>query len=299
MYDWNDLRHFLALMRAGSTLGAARGLRVNQTTVARRIEALERALGVPLFERHSGGYRPTARAHALLQAAEAVEDAALALDQRAGSWRREISGTLRVTATEAVGGRIIAPLIAELRQTHPGLTVELLAEDRRADLARGEADAAIRIGSPPDQDGLVARRLPDSVWGLYCSADYARRHGMPESLPALAAHSLVLGGGALADHAAQARLAALAPAAAVAARVGSIPGLVATVRSGAGIGALPCLLASEAPELRRCLAAAFAPGAPMWLIHHQSRRALPELRVFLDAAARHFEARRGVLAGSG
>lgn len=289
MYDWNDLRFFLAVVRAGTTLGAARELGVGQTTVARRISALERSLGVVLFERRTDGYRPTQGAQALVTDAEDVERGAISLASKAASRQRAITGIVRLTSTEAVGNLVLAPMIAELQRNHPGLLIELISDDRKLDLSRGEADGAIRIGSRPDQEGLVIRRLPDSVWSLYCSGGYAAAHGVPTAITDLEAHPIVLGAGGKSNNPALLWLRALAPDAHVAARVSSIDNLIATVRSGAGVSALPDLAVGSDPAFVRCLGAEVCHRSQMWLVHHQAQKGNMGLRVALDATVKRFE----------
>lgn len=116
MFDWNDLKYFLAVARTGSTLAAARSLRVNQTTVARRIDALERGLGLALFVRLPNGYRLTERGEATVALAEQVEQGASTLADTVRGWSRAIAGTVRVTTTEILAIDVVAPL--EIGRAH-------------------------------------------------------------------------------------------------------------------------------------------------------------------------------------
>ncbi|MCR5878005.1 LysR family transcriptional regulator [Phenylobacterium sp. J367] len=177
MFDWNDLKAFLAVARGGSTLGAARALGVNQTTVARRIESLESALTLKLFERGQAGSRLTEAGRDLLAEAEKVERAAETFGTRAQAHRRGLAGAIRLTATEIVSNTVLMPALAEFRRLYPDVQVDLLISDKALDLNAGEADVAIRSGQAlPDSD-LVARKLHDYHFALYCSRDYALRKG--------------------------------------------------------------------------------------------------------------------------
>lgn len=297
MFDWNDLRHLLAVARYGSTLAAARALGLNQTTVARRIAALEAALGVQLFERRPDGYRPTARARALIPMAEAMEREAEAVASRVGAARRTVGGVVRVTTTETVAAILLAPMIPALRAEHPGLNLELVVDDRRLDLVRGDADIALRVGSEPSSPSLVRRRMPDSVWAVHCSRDYAQRNGMPGSIGELKAHQIVCGEGPIARIAALAWLERTAADAEIACRSNSVTNLIAAVRAGIGVSVLPCLVGGQDGGLLRCLPPLIELDGQMWLIYHESLRVEPRVRVVADAIAARVEAMRGLLAG--
>lgn len=289
MFDWDDLRFVLAVHRAGSTLAAAKALKVSQTTVARRIEAFEKAIASPLFERRPEGYRATPRALAIIAEAERMEAAATAVANQAAAWRRGATATIRITATELVASLVVAPLVAELRHAHPGLTVEIHADDRKLDLRKGEADIAIRVGSRPPDDSLIGRRLPDSIWAPYCSREYAERHGLPHSIGELAQHQLVAGSGQMESNPALHWLLSRAPGAAVAARCNSLPNLIASVRAGLGVSMLPCFVAAGDPQLMRCLDPSCRWSSEVWLIYHQNRRNDPDLRIVLDAIIARME----------
>ena len=142
--DWNDLRYLLAVARDGSTLAAARELRVSQTTVARRIAALEEALGFPLFEKRQAGYALTPAGHDLLVRAEEVESAANAFSEAASAQSRDVSGSVKITTEEVYAITIVAPLLRELHETHPGIVIELDTSRQVRDLGAGEADISLR-----------------------------------------------------------------------------------------------------------------------------------------------------------
>jgi len=292
MYDWNDLKFLLAIARSGSTLGAARALGVNQTTVARRAEALEEALGIQLFERRPGGYRLTVRGQELVAMAEAVEADATHIADSAASWRRQISGTVRVTTTELVATAILAPLISQLSATHPGLTVELIAGDKRLDLQRNEVDVAVRVGSNPGEPSLIQKHLGESVWGVFAARSYVDRHGVPGS--DLAGHAIIGGGGDLATLAPLNWLVAHAAGARIAMRCNSVPNLIAAVKSGAGIGPLPFMATDD--TLIRCFDQEWR--SDIWLLYHETQRATPHIRAFLDAFTAHFATLRGRVDGT-
>ena len=169
MFDWNDLRHFLAVARAGSTLGAAEGLKVNQTTVARRIAALEQALGAKLFDKASAGYRLTELGSELLPVAERVEVEAETVLRLTEQRARRLTGTVRVTTNETIADIFLMPSVTEFCDLYPHIRLDIVVDARHLDLNRGEADVALRVGGSPGSGAIVARKLRHLPWGVYCS----------------------------------------------------------------------------------------------------------------------------------
>jgi len=299
-FDWNDARYLIAVARAGSTLGAARSLGVNQTTVARRIEALEQDLGIALFERRADGYRLTDRGREALRLAEPLEQAATSLLEASQAWRREIAGVVRITTTEILATSVLAPLLSRLRDTQPAMQVDLVADDRRLDPLRGEVDIAIRVGSEPKDPGLVRRRLGQSVWTLFCSRSYAERHGVPHDLNTLQRHAIIAGSGSLTRLSSLLWLRRLAPDAPVALQCNSVPNLVAAVGAGVGIGPLPYFVTADNPDLIRVLPDLDdTPSGDVWLIYPESLRHSPPTRLLVAALAETFAAVRDRMAGRG
>src|SRR6185503_2645714 len=182
MLDWNDLRFFLAVARAGSTLAAARSLRTSQTTVARRIAALERAIGVPVFEKRQAGYALTPAGEELVAQAERVELAANGFAEAAAAHGRDLNGTVRITTEEVYAITLLTRLLPELHDLHPEILIDLDTSQTVRDLGAGEADVALRSTKGTQPAGLVGRRLCKDDWALYCSRDYAKRHGVPSNL---------------------------------------------------------------------------------------------------------------------
>ena len=139
MFDWNDLKHFLAFARTGSMLAAAKALGVNQSTVQRRLTELENRLGQQLIERHRGGYRLTELGEQLRPDAECIEAAVAAFERHLASCQKELTGTLRVTCPTTVAHRLTrTPLIDAFQTQHPGLRIELVMSDHYLDLAGGQ-----------------------------------------------------------------------------------------------------------------------------------------------------------------
>ncbi len=242
MFDWNDLKYFLGVARHGSTLSAAKSLRVNQSTVHRRIQELERQLGCALVSRHPTGYRLTEmgeyiRAHALR-----VEAAAADFERAVAAKSSELKGTVKITCPEALGPRLIASrLIEKLDARYPDVRVEFVMSDKVLPLGSGEADIAIR-GKRPVESGLVGRKIADTPWAVYASRSYVKRHGQIANTAEINGRSVVVFSGTLSDHPAARWLATIAPDAHVAARADSVAALLPSVRSGAGIALMPVIV---------------------------------------------------------
>jgi len=285
MYDWNDLKAFLAVAETGSTLSAAQALRVSQTTVARRIAALEAATGLNLFERRQAGYALTPVGEAMLGSAAAVRDAADRFGEAASASSREVGGTVSLTTMEIFAVTILPPILRDLRAAHPGIHIQLDTSDEQRDLASGAADIAIRSSKQPTGAGLVGRRIADNPWTVYCSRDYADRHGLPHSREQLAAHPFIGGGGGVwTPYLAWLRQYGLEDS--VVMQYDSAPGLLAGVRSGMGLTILPGFIANREADLIRCIPPKKEDTTGLWLLTHERLRHVPRVRLVLDFLAR-------------
>jgi DNA-binding transcriptional LysR family regulator len=280
--DWNDLRYFLAVARQGSTLAAARTLRTSQTTVARRIAALEQALRIPLFDKRQAGYALTPAGTELLAKAEAVEASADAFADAASARTRDLTGVVRITSEEIYALSLISPLLRDLHELHPEIMVELDTSSNLRDLGAGEADIALRSSSQEQPAGLVGRRLCVDDWTLYCSRDYAGRHGRPTSIKELKRHAIVGGGGATLWRHYQAWLHSMDLEDRVAMHHASSTGLLTAIRSGFGVAVLPCVVGDADPDLVRCIPPRDGHGRVLWLFTHERVRHTPRVRTVID-----------------
>lgn len=283
MFDWNDLRFFIAVARHGSTLAAARNLRTSQTTVARRIAALEGAIGLPLFEKRQAGYSLTPAGHDLLARAEQVEASASGFAEAAGAHSRTLKGTVKVTTEEVYAITLLTPMLRELHDQHPDIVIELDTSQQVRDLGAGEADISLRSTKSKHQPaGLVGRRLCVDDWSLYCSRDYAARHGVPGNLDELKKHPFIGGGGGNLWIHYQAWLQTLGLENNVAMHHATSGGLLSGVRSGFGIATLPCVVADSDPDLVRCVPPRPDHGRVLWLFTHDRVRHTPRVRAVVD-----------------
>lgn len=285
--DWNDLRYVLAVARAGSALRGAELMGVNQTTVLRRLDAIESRLGAALFERRRTGQTLTAAGRRAVEAAERMEAEAEALRTALAAQSRELAGSVRVTASETLANRLVTPCLRAFRERHPGISVEVVASDARLDVARGEADVALRAGFSPEGAGIVARRLPDTDWTIYCSRAYASERGAPANRAQIPGHDIVGMEGRMSVLPGWRWLEASAPDAPVRCRSNSLVNLVWNLKAGLGLGALPVLIGDAEPELMRCFPPPPELRAELWLIVREELKAQPHVRAFTDFLAAH------------
>jgi len=297
MFDWNDLKPFLAVARGGSTLAAAKALGVNQTTVARRIEALETALALKLFERGQSGSRLTVAGRELMTDAEKVEQCARALQTRAETHGRGLSGALRVTSVELMANTALTTGIAEFRQLHPEVQVDMLISNERLDIEAGEADIAIRFSEDMPSSNLVARRIADYPSALFCSRAYAARKGAPATLQELCDHDLIGGDAGLEALPTLRWMFDQAAGKAPSLRSNSLSHMVHAVKAGLGIAPLPCAVADGDPSLVRCSDLIDAGQASAWLVTRRELKDTPRVRAFIDFIVPYLR-RRATLASS-
>lgn len=282
MSDWDDIRYFLAVARSGSTLAAARGLRVSQATISRRVTLFEERLGIELFVRSPAGYTLTPRGEALVPLAEAVEAAAGHFTDAVDAESRRVSGKVRLTTIESAANAWVIPALARLAQSHPGIEVELITSDKFLDLAHGEADVAIRFGSRPSDEALVARRIAELEECFYASREMVTRLGRPCNFAEVAGYPLI------ADTAERTGLfnnwiATNVPGAHIVHRVQSLSGIVAAVRAGLGAAILPTVMGDDVKGLVRLLPPIEELSMPCWMVTTDSARRQPHIRAVIDA----------------
>ncbi len=297
MFEWGDLRHFLAVARSGSTLSAAKILGVNQTTVARRIAALEESLGEKLFDRAAGGYRLTEVGSAMVQNAERVEAEVDSFSRMVAQRSRKLLGMIRVTTNDVLADCLLTPWLPEFTQRFPVVQVETIITDRRLDISRGEADIALRAGrSKVEGEGLVVRRLATGRWGVYASKAYAAEHGRPKDPSELVQHPIIGGAGDLARFEPEFLRIAKANGAVVRQASSSILNIAGAIRSGLGVGGIPCMVGELDPELERCFLFSDA-DYDLVLITREEMRNLPHVRAFNDFIASRTAALRHMIEG--
>jgi DNA-binding transcriptional LysR family regulator len=296
-FDWDDLRFLLALARHGSTIAAGRVLGVDQSTVHRRLSELERALGGRLVHRHATGYRLTELGHRVVPLAETVERAVRALEQRLEECRLEAAGVIRLTCPEPLVSRLTrSGLLDRFRARYPAYRVEFVMSDRALDLARGEADVALRSGDVED-DQLLGRKIADSIWAVYASHEYLERHGAPERIEDLERHAWIGFDASMSSHRAARWLSQVAPGATIVARNGSVLGVLSAAKSGVGVAALPTALGDAERDLVRVLGPIPELARAWRLLTSPALRSTPRVAALFEFIADEAEALRPILTG--
>lgn len=189
-FDWALVKSFVAVLDAGSLMGAARRLQAQQPTLSRHIAELELQLGAPLFERTGRGVIPTATGLAIAEAARQMEEGASALTRSLAKRRDATTGTVRITTSQVAATWLLPPLLSQLQQAEPGISVELVASNQLTNLLRREADIAVRMVRP-NQGSLVARKLTEVEIVAAAHQSYLERAGTPRQPMDLLTHRLI------------------------------------------------------------------------------------------------------------
>lgn len=296
-FDWDDLKHLLAVAQHGSTLAAGRALGLDQSTVQRRLTELERRFGQALVQRQPSGYRLTEFGLALLPHARRVEHAVAAFKQHLETAAAEVAGVIRVTCPEPIVYRITqSTLLQRFGERHPALQVHFVMSDKYVDLAHGEADVALRSGDTDDGE-LVGRKIGDSVWAVYASSSYIERHGRPQRIEDLARHALVGFDDTMARHRIAAWLRKVAPEAVLVARCNSVLGLVYSAKAGVGVAPLPIALGDAEPDLVRVIEPV-AELTRIWrLLTTTELRQTPRVAAFFDFIVSEIDTLRPIITG--
>jgi len=274
--NWDDVRIFLAVARAGQILGAARRLELNHATVSRRIATLENALGAKLFRRLTTGSELTPAGERFLEIAERMEADMIAARTELAGGDEAISGTVRIGAPDGFGVAFLASRLGSLTAQHPDLRIQLVPVPRSFSLSRREADIAITT-ERPTEGRLVAQKLVDYSLGLYAARSYVEAHGLPDTPAGLKAHRLV---GYVPDLVFSPSLDYAREFSAdwdATFSISSALGQVEAVRSGAGIGILHAFIAREDANLIPVEAVKPIRRA-YWLVYHESVRSLSRIQ---------------------
>lgn len=280
-FAWDDLRFVLAIARTGNLAAAANSLAVNHSTMFRRLNALEDDIGSKLFERLAIGYRATEAGQRLIEAAERMETEALALDRELSGRDTRLSGQLRVTCSETLAARVLMPFIASFRDQHPGILVDLLVENRMIDMARREADVALRA-TRPSQGDLFGRKIADVKWALFAAPAYLKAHGTPKIMADLDTHA-VIGWAENATHTkAGAWLVKNVPATSIGFRVNGFVHQLVAVRDGLGLALLPVYLAAGDKNVVPVMGQIKNLVTEMWIVTHRSLKDTARVRAFMD-----------------
>lgn len=273
--DWNDVQIFLALIRAGSVRAAGKKLAISHATVARRIEAFEKRLGVSLFNRLNTGYELTKAGEDLIEAAENVESELHSIQRKLVGQDKKLAGTIKVTATELIASQFLIPELSNFMALYPHTKVEFIETYLTLDLSRREADIALRISKKPP-DNLIARSLAAISVAEYASKAYLESHDLDDPLSAYRISRIDMESGPTGYNNSQFKKL-------------PVRGCFSTFRlqieaakHDVGIAKLPCFVADKEPNLVRISDKCLVEGYQIWLLRHPDTRATSRLRVFSE-----------------
>ncbi|MBV7409850.1 LysR family transcriptional regulator [Maritimibacter sp. DP1N21-5] len=280
--DWDDLRYVLAVAQEGSLSGAARVLGVNHATVLRRINGFEDGVGMAIFDRTARGYRIAPRRSRILEAMRGVEDAVFGVERAITAARSPLAGVVRVTSTDSLCVSVLPPIIAQIEAQAEGLQVELSSQNIRSDLARLDADIAVRPAPslPPELTGTVAAQLGLSVYAA----------------PGGGTHWLGFSG-TLAEAFSLDRFRDLVGDGPIGATSDSFVVLREMAAAGQGRAILPCILGDGDPRLVRLDGMMAPTKVDIWVASHVDLAEVPRIRAVRDLIVRALDLDRDQLLG--
>lgn len=296
---WDDFRLVRAIADHRSLGGAAEALGVNNSTVFRRLNALEEHLGVRIFERARSGYLLTSAGEEMVALAMRMAESILEFERRIAGQDVRPSGELRVTTTDTIFSHLVAPMFCAFRQRYPEITLDFVIDNRALNLSRRDADVAIRASVDPPQS-LVGRRVATIAWGVYAAKDFLKSVGLENATEAELRRPPArwVGFGDPITTTAGGRWIALnvAPEC-VAVKVNMVSTLSSALSAGLGMGALPCFIGEQAPDLVRI--PAFQPPSEtgMWVLTHPDLKKAARVRAFLDFFGAELARKRKLIEG--
>ncbi|GAA6152435.1 LysR family transcriptional regulator [Pseudoteredinibacter isoporae] len=279
--DWNDLNYFLTTVQNGSMAAAAKQLKVNHTTVSRRISALEQQLGSPLFERTATGLSITPLGESMIPYAENMRDSVNAMDRLVTADKQELAGTIKVTAIDMFGRRVLAPVLKEFLDLYPNIDLELILQDENVDLSAREADLAFRATDNPAPD-LVGKRLGRFAMTVYCTQELWEQYQQdPSSVYAI---DWTENGPSTPDW-----IEDYMPKLRVRHYCSTFNGVYELARAGCGVARLPCGLGDSTPELMRVPGIPLYQGMGLWVLSHIDLRNTARIKVLRDFVVERLE----------
>lgn len=296
MTNWDDVRFFLAVARNGSIRAAAAALDVNHATVSRRVAAMEKDLGVRLFEKLPTGYVITPASEEILELAERMEEQVNTLERRVYGRDAGLTGKLRVTLPQALATHLIMPDLVRFARVNPGIELEIITSYETLNLTKRQADVAIRLvyenQSPPEH--LYGRRLASVHRAIYVSENLMDRRGSDAitssldwvvkeedgPLPSWATHSAT-------------------PPKGISYVVSDLLAVIAATREGLGASILPCFIGDRDTGLERLSPGRTKLYGELWILTHSDIRNTPRVRAFTEFMADAIRDQKALLEGAG
>ena len=280
MFDWDDVRVFLAAARGGTVRGAARQLGITHATVSRRLRRLEERLGVKLFERGARGQVLSSVGDSILAAAEQVEQGMAEIERRAFAEDTRMAGTVRLSVSDSLFESIVHPCLRDFQANYPMVDIELILTDRLSDLGRRAADIAIRITKTPP-DSAFGKKIAESPLACFAAPEYLENRPSLDRWVALTYEPAF-------DPILPARRVVTANTGLAGARL---------IKNGHGIGLLPCYIGDADPGLRRVPGTRLVPDMDIWMLVHADLRSTPRVRALLDHLYGALEEYRDLIEG--
>jgi DNA-binding transcriptional LysR family regulator len=288
--NWDDLKMFRAVAATGSVRRAGTQLRVSHSTVSRRLDALEGDLGVRLFDRLPGGYRPTPAGAEILELTNDVSDAVHRIERRLAGQDNRLTGEIRVTAPDLLAYGVLMPVLGRFNELYPEIVISLNTSYEIADLNKREADVAVRITETPPGH-LVGRRVANYAMATYASPAYLESHDLQQS-----AGAHWIGWGDEEIFPAWVRESAF-PNIPTKGRYPNALVQVAAARAGLGLAMLPCFLGDTQAGLVRVLPRLEPHTHAVWVLTHPDLRNTARIRSFTRFLADAFAAHADLLEG--
>lgn len=285
--DWGDLRFFVALARQGTLAGAARDVRTEHTTVARRISSLEQSLGTRLFEREAKGFVLTVEGERIVEHAKRIEAEVFSIHRQLDGSGTELEGVVRISAPPVFAASFLSARLAELGNANSKLVIELAGENQSVSLSRREADIAIRLARPESQ-ATIARKVGHMAYDLYGEKDYVEK--VPQEDWAFLAYDK-----SLETIPQQKWLLNAAAGRRVAFRSNDLAALHSVAANGSGIAGLPRYLGDADPRLQRIGCPSSEATRELWLLVHPDLRQSPRIRIVFDHLVETLSASRSTL----
>lgn len=281
MLDWDDLRTFLAISRYGTLSAASRALGVQQSTMGRRLTAMEERVGARLLTKTPRGYVLTPAGEAVLGNVERMEGEALAAERLITGQDVRLEGRIRLTCVESLAVTILSPVLAAFHAQYPGISVDVITDVRALNLARREADVALRF-APPSQGDVAVRKVAQTATGVYASPEYLTRRGIPDFAAGTPGHSIIQTDEDLLELPEMAWFSGLMRDANVALRSNSRLLHVAAAEAGLGMACLMRYLGDASMRLQRVPTPSVPPTRTLWLVVHNDIRHMPRIRALTD-----------------
>ncbi|MFM0034650.1 LysR family transcriptional regulator [Paraburkholderia strydomiana] len=274
MFDWENIRHFLAVARIGTLSGAARKLKVDHATVSRRLSALEDQVKTRLVERLPRACKLTPAGQRVFELAQGMEDNAYAIERFLDASLSPLSGKVTLSAPPVLVASFLVKHLRAFRLAHPSIQLSVSGDARQVSLSRREADIALRL-LRPDEATSVIRKLGRMPFDLYASRDYPHLHNP-------SAWEFIVYDAGFAEMPQQKWLMSVANGRPIACEISDITGHLAATQAGAGVAGLPCFLAETSANLQRLPHDGESFSRDIWMAVHRDLRRSPHVRAVMD-----------------